>query len=194
MKKKILLLFITQIITSFVFAQNYEVFESDDVEGYSKKSIVYKEFENKYEFTISKHNLSRNNKNDIFEILAFNKGIVEKIILKQNKKSKRISVKKLKVSKKEKHNFQNFINNLNRNDFFELKNEKINCMVENKDKSLSIAPFDNNLYYFEIFMKDKYKLLYSDCVENHPNFLKKPNEKETLKYWECINIFKNYWD
>ena len=194
MKKKILVLFIAQIITNFGYSQNYEKFKSEKIVNNSEKSIVYQQFINKYDLTISKHNLSRIDKNDTFEILAFKNDLIEKFIIKQNKKTKLISIKKLRISEKTKSNYQIFINNLNKNNFFDLKNENINCWVENNDKSISIAPFDNNLYYFEIIIKDKYWLLYSDCIENHPNFVKKPNENDRLKYWDCLNLFKEYWN
>ena len=194
MKNKILTLFIAFNITNIGFSQNYEKFESDSIEKDSINSIIYYQFKNKYDLTISKHNLSRNDENDTFEILAIKDELIEKFILEQNKKTKLLSIKKLKVSKKEKLKFQKFIDNLIENNFFNLKNENINCWVENNDKSISIAPFDNNLYYFEILFKDKYKLLYSDCIENHPNFIRKPIENERLKYWDCLNLFKDYWN
>ncbi|WP_372746627.1 hypothetical protein [Lutibacter sp.] len=194
MKKKILLLFIAQIITNYAFTQNYENFEPDKIKIDNEESIVYQQFKNKYDLTISKHNLSRNDKNDTFQVLTFKENLIEKFIIKQNKKTNLISIRKLRVSKKSNDNFQKFIDNLIENNFFDLKNENINCWVENNDKSISIAPFDNNLYYFEIINKDKYKLIYSDCIESHPNFIKKPDEKERLKYWDCLNLFKDYWD
>jgi len=193
MKKKTLVLFIAIILTNFGYTQNYEEFESKNIENNSINSIVYQQFENKYDLTISKHNLSRNNKNDIFEILTIKNDLIEKFNIKQNKKTKKISIKKLRVSKKSKYNFQTFIDNLIENNFFQLKNENINCWVENKNKSISMAPFDNNLYYFEIIFKDKYKLIYSDCIENNQNFVKKPNENERLNYWNCLKIFNEYW-
>ena len=193
MKKKILIILITYFIANLGFAQNYEIFESDKIENNRETSLVFQEFNTKYDLIISKHNVSRNDKNEIFEVVAIKDNIVEKFIIKLQKKSKRFSIKKLRVSNKTKNNFQNFIDNLVESDFFRLENENINCWVENKDKSISIAPFDNNLYYFEIIVKGKYKLLYSDCIENHPNAVKIPNEKDRLKYWECLNIFNDYW-
>ena len=193
MKKRFLILLFTQCIMSVGFTQNYEKFEFDKIEVNSNKSIVFQHFKTDYDLIISKHNLSRNDKNEVFEIIAFKDNIIEKHIVKQNKKSKLVSNKKLRVSKKVMNNYQKFIDNLIESDFFKLKNENINCWIENNDKSISIAPFDKNLYYFEIIVKDKYKILYSDCIENHPNAAKKPNEKERLKYWNCLNLFNDYW-
>ena len=49
MKKKILLLFIAQIITNYAFTQNYENFEPDKIKIDSEESIVYQQFKNKYD-------------------------------------------------------------------------------------------------------------------------------------------------
>ncbi len=193
MKKKFLILLSIYFIVNVGFTQNFENFESDKIKNNIETSIVFQEFNTKYDLIISKHNASRNNKNEIFEVLAIKDNIIEKFIIKQKKKSKLFSIKKLNVSNKTKNNFQNFINNLIDSDFFKLENETINCWVENNDKSISVAPFDENLYYFEIIVKDTYKLLYSDCIENHPNAVKMANESERLKYWECLNIFGDYW-
>ncbi len=194
MRKIFLILLFTQCIMYVGFTQNYEKFEFDKIENNINKSIVFQHFKTNYDLVISKHNVSRNEKNEVFEIIAFKDNLIEKHIVKQNKKSKLISIKKLRVSKKTTNNYQKFIDNLMESGFFNLKNENINCWVEHKDKSISIAPFDNNLYYFEIIVKDKYKLLYSDCIENHPNAVKKPNEKDRLKYWNCLNLFNDYWE
>lgn len=193
MRKIFLILLFTQCIMYVGFTQNYEKFEFDKIENNINKSIVFQHFKTNYDLVISKHNVSRNEKNEVFEIIAFKDNLIEKYIVEQNKKSKLVSSKKLKVSKKLNDNYQKFIDNLNNSNFFKLENKKINCWVENKDKSISIAPFDENLYYFEIIVKDTYKLLYSDCIENHPNAVKDANERERLKYWECLNIFEDNW-
>lgn len=193
MKKRFLILLFTYFITNVGFTQNYEDFEPDRVKNNSETSLVFQQFKNTYDLVISKHNLSRNDRNEVYEIIAFKDNLIEKYIVKQNKKSKLVSSQELRVSKKERGNYQFFLDNLNDSNFFELKNENLNCWVENKDKSISIAPFDNNLYYFEIIVNDKYKLIYSDCIENHPNAVKKPNEIDRLKYWNCLNLFDDYW-
>lgn len=193
MKNKFLILLLSFCISSVGFTQNYEEPISVKNNFDSEKSIVFQQFKNTYDLVISKHNLSRNDKNEVFEIIAFKDNLIEKYIVKQHKKSKLVSSKKLKVSKKLSANYQKFIDNLTDSNFFKLENKNINCWVENKDKSISIAPFDNNLYYFEIIVNNTYKLLYSDCIENHPNAVKMANEKDRLKYWECLNIFEDYW-
>ena len=193
MKNKFLILLLSFCISSVGFTQNYEEPISVNNNFDSEKSIVFQQFKNTYDLVISKHNLSRNDKNEVFEIIAFKDNLIEKYIVKQHKKSKLVSSKKLKVSKKLSANYQKFIDNLTDSNFFKLENKNINCWVENKDKSISIAPFDNNLYYFEIIVNNTYKLLYSDCIENHPNAVKMANEKDRLKYWECLNIFEDYW-
>ncbi|MEX1383264.1 hypothetical protein [Lutibacter sp.] len=193
MKNKFLILLLSYFISSVGFTQNYKTLSSERINYESEKSIVFQQFKDTYDLVISKHNLSRNDKNEVFEIIAFKDNLIEKYIVEQNKKSKLVSSKKLKVSKKLNDNYQKFIDNLNNSNFFKLENKKINCWVENKDKSISIAPFDENLYYFEIIVKDTYKLLYSDCIENHPNAVKDANERERLKYWECLNIFEDNW-
>ena len=193
MKNKFLILLLSFCISSVGFTQNYEEPISVNNNFDSEKSIVFQQFKNTYDLVISKHNLSRNDKNEVFEIIAFKDDLIEKYIVKQHKKSKLVSSKKLKVSKKISANYQKFIDNLTDSNFFKLENKNINCWVENKDKSISIAPFDNNLYYFEIIVNNTYKLLYSDCIENHPNAVKMANEKDRLKYWECLNIFEDYW-
>jgi len=118
------------------FTQNYEKFEFDKIESNSNKSIVFQHFKTDYDLIISKHNLSRNDKNEVFEIIAFKDNIIEKHIVKKNKKSKLVSNKKLRVSKKVMNNYQKFIDNLIESDFFKLKNENINCWIENNDKSI----------------------------------------------------------
>ena len=193
MKNKFLILLLSFCISSVGFTQNYEEPISVNNNFDSEKSIVFQQFKNTYDLVISKHNLSRNDKNEVFEIIAFKDNLIEKYIVKQHKKSKLVSSKKLKVSKKLSANYQKFIDNLTDSNFFKLENKNINCWVENKDKSISIAPFDNNLYYFEIIVNNTYKLLYSDCIENHPNAVKMANEQDRLKYWECLNIFEDYW-
>ena len=71
MKKRFLILLFTQCIMSVGFTQNYEKFEFDKIEVNSNKSIVFQHFKTDYDLIISKHNLSRNDKNEVFEIIAF---------------------------------------------------------------------------------------------------------------------------
>jgi len=191
MKKLTFILFFLFCVIK-IFAQNYPVFESDK-KLKKEKSIVYNGFKNEFDFLIAKSETCYWYEKIHFEIIGFKNGTFKKYHLILDKANGKLKTKKIRISKKDKRDYNNLLEELNKKGFFNLTNGSLNIRGrDNGDGTRSeIQISDGHTYVFEIIKDDNYKRLYSYCPEYYLKSF--PEMKHRKLFLECLNIFREYW-